>query len=82
MGSAEELDGAGDSLLEVARVAVEDDRDRDETLTLILTHPVTGGRTASFDYPVRSPAEEQDLRAKLFGWANGLADRSERLRGL
>ena len=63
-------------------MAVEDDRDRDQTLTLILTHPVTGGKFSSFDYPVGWLETEHQVRARLVAWANELAARSERMKGV
>lgn len=52
------------------------------TLCLILTHPVTGGRFSSFDYPTNYIESEQQIRTRLIAWANELAARSERMKGL
>ncbi len=54
----------------------------ERTLCLILTHPMTGGRFSSFDYPVGRALTEQQIREKLTAWANQLAERAERMKGL
>ena len=54
----------------------------EQTLCLILTHPVTGGKVSSFDYPVDRGDTEHAVRARLIAWANQLAERSEWMKGL
>jgi len=56
--------------------------DEERTLCLILTHPGTGGRFSSFDFPVGAGETDQKVRARLTAWANELAGRSERMKGL
>lgn len=56
------------------KVIVDPDTPAKRYLRLIVGHPATGARIASFDHPAATPEQEDASKRALVAWANAYAE--------